>query len=265
MDKYRYFEGIEEYRLLAKHEVGQNFLIDPDVSERITGLLDLKEGEQALEIGSGAGSLTYFLLESPAQIEAIDIDEALIGKLKKDFGDDVNVHYGNAAKWDYAPYDKIIGNLPYYITSLIIEKALLLGSNAKKMVFMVQKEAADRLLSDVGSKEYGPLPILIALSCKAKRAFSVKRSCFAPAPHIDSTVMVFEMKPGRCKELSEVYRLCNSLFLQRRKTLLNNLKNYLHDGEKAKEILDNLGLALTIRPEQVTPEQYLRLYEILHA
>ena len=265
MDKYRYFEGIEEYRLLAKHEVGQNFLIDPDVAERIVGLLDVQEGEKTLEIGSGAGSLTFFLLETAGQIEAIDIDEALIGKLKKDFGEETNVHYGNAAKWDYAPYDKIIGNLPYYITSLIIEKALLHGESAKKMVFMVQKEAADRLLSGVGSKDYGPLPILIGLSCAAKRAFSVKRSCFAPAPHIDSTVMVFDMNPNRSHHLSEVYRLCSSLFLQRRKTLLNNLKNYLHDGEKAKAILEKLSLPLTIRPEQVTPAQYLSLWENIHA
>lgn len=261
MDKYRYFEGIEEYRLLAKHEVGQNFLIDPDVSEQIVGFLDVQKDEKVLEIGSGAGSLTYFLLETEGNIEAIDIDEALIGKLQEDFGNRANVHYGNAAKWDYAPYDKVIGNLPYYITSLIIEKALLHGKNSKKMVFMVQKEAADRLLAGVGAKDYGPLPILIALSCKAKRVLSVKRSCFAPAPHIDSTVMTFEMNLERSVHLGEVYKLCSSLFLQRRKTLLNNLKNYLHDGDKAKGILEKLGLALTVRPEQIAPETYQKLWE----
>ena len=265
MDRSRYFEGIEEYRLLAKHEVGQNFLVDSDVSERIVSLLDIQKDEKVLEIGSGAGSLTYFLSETEGLIEAIDIDEALIGKLQQDFGNAVNVHYGNAAKWDYSPYDKIIGNLPYYITSLIIEKALLCGANSKKMVYMVQKEAADRLLSEVGTKEYGPLPILIALSCKAKRAFSVKRSCFAPAPHIDSTVITFDMDVNRSEHLHEVYRLCSSLFLQRRKTLLNNLKNYLHDGEKAKAAIEKLGLSLTVRPEQVAPAQYLRLWEIIRA
>ena len=265
MDKYRYFEGIEEYRLLAKHEVGQNFLIDVEISQRIVDLLEVQAGEKVLEIGSGAGSLTFFLKETQGQIEAIDIDEALIGKLQSDFGGSVDVHYGNAAKWDYSSYDKIIGNLPYYITSLIIEKALLHGEKAKKMVFMIQKEAADRLLAEVGSKDYGPLPILIALSCSAKRAFSVKRSCFAPAPHVDSTVLTFQMNPNRSKDLHDVYRLCSSLFLQRRKTLLNNLKNYLHDGEKAKGFLEELGLSLTVRPEQVSPEQYLRLCELVHA
>ncbi len=265
MDRERYFKGIEEYRLLAKHEVGQNFLIDSDAAERIVSLLEMEEGEKVLEIGSGAGSLTYFLLEGKGETEAIDIDEALIEKLRQDFGDKANVHYGNAVKWDYAPYDKIVGNLPYYITSLIIEKALLGAAKSKKMVFMVQKEAAERLLSLVGTKDYGPLPILIALSCHAKRAFSVKRSSFAPTPHVESSVMVFDMDETRSKNLAEIYRFCSSLFLQRRKTLLNNLKNYLHDGEKAKAAIESLGLPDGVRPEQVKPEQYVALWNSLHA
>lgn len=112
MDKRRFFEGVESYRLLAKHEVGQNFLIDSEVAERIVSLLDIKPGEKVIEIGSGAGSLTYFLAESEGEVTAIDIDEALIAKLEPELGDKVNVTYGNGAKWDYAPYDKIIGNLP---------------------------------------------------------------------------------------------------------------------------------------------------------
>lgn len=259
MDKKRYFEGIESYRLLAKHEVGQNFLLDTDAAERIVSLLDIQEGERVLEIGSGAGSLTFFLTETKGEIEAIDIDEALIAKLQQDFGDGVNVHYGNGMKWDYAPYDKILGNLPYYITSGLIERALLLGTKAKTMAFMVQKEAAERLLAPVGSKEYGPLPILISLCSNAKRAFHVNRSCFAPAPHVDSSVLLFQMKERDPELIARTFKIANSLFLQRRKTIYNNLKNYLHDGDKARALLEELGLSENLRPENLTPEQYLSL------
>ena len=257
MDKYRYFEQINTYKLLAKHEVGQNFLVDYEAAERIVKLLDIQDGERVLEIGSGAGSLTYFLAETPGNIETIDIDEGLVSKLENDFQDRVKVQYGNGAKWDYAPYDKIIGNLPYYITSLLIERCLLLGVNVKSMAFMVQKEAGERLLANTGTKDYGPLPILISLLCDAKRAFNVKRTSFAPMPHVDSSVLLFTMKPNRDPDIEKTYKLCNSLFLQRRKTLFNNLKNYLQNADKAHQILAKLGLNEMLRPEQVTPEQFL--------
>ncbi len=258
MDANKYFEGVSEYRMLAKHEVGQNFLVDIDVAKRIVEELEAKPGEKVIEIGPGAGSLTFFLKDLDCSVEAIDIDESLIGKLQNDFGNAVNVHYGNGAKWDYDPYDRIIGNLPYYITSLLIERALLLGKNAKRMVFMVQKEAAERLLAGPSSKEYGPLSILIAWLSNAKRLFNVRKTSFVPAPHIDSSVIGLTMKQ-RPENIEKTYKLVQSLFLQRRKTLLNNLKNYLHDGEKAANALQKANLSPTLRPEQVTPEQYLAL------
>ena len=259
MDKKKYFQDIATYQLLAKHEVGQNFLVDYEVCERIVSLLDIQEGEKVLEIGCGAGSLTYFLAESKGDVQAIDIDEGLLRKLEGDFKGKVDVVYGNAAKWDYAPYDKIIGNLPYYITSLIIERALLNGSNAKIMTFMVQKEAAERFLAPIGTKDYGPLPILIALCCDAKRAFNVRRTSFVPAPHVDSSVLQFQMKERDLAEISKIYKLCSSLFLQRRKTIYNNLKSYLHSDEKAKALLAECGLAENLRPENISPEQYRAL------
>ena len=260
MDERRYFETIASYKLLAKHEVGQNFLIDTDAAKRIVDEADIQTGEKVLEIGSGAGSLTFFLAQTAGRIEAIDIDEGLIAKLQEDFGEQVDVHYGNAAKYEYAPYDKIVGNLPYYITSSLIERALLLGVNAKKMVFMVQKEAGERLLSPVGEKDYGSLPVLLQWLSKPKRAFSVKRDCFAPAPHVDSVVLSFAMKERPDVDIKKAYRFVESLFLQRRKKLLNNLKNLIHDGDKAKNLILDAGLSEDVRPEQVSPEAFLELY-----
>ena len=263
MDRERFFEGVESYRLLAKHEVGQNFLIDSDAAERIVNELNIQGGERVCEIGCGAGSLTYFLAQSEGAVDAIDIDEGFVAKLQNEFGADVNVLYGNGAKWDYSPYDRIIGNLPYYITSLLIERALLTGLKAKSMVFMVQKEAGERLLAGVGTKDYGPLPILIALLSKAKKCFVVKRSSFAPAPHVDSVVLRFEMKPERDPIIEKAYKICSSLFLQRRKTLFNNLKNLTHDAEKARKILAAVSLSESLRPEQVPPEGYLAIAKML--
>ncbi len=262
MDERRYFESVASYKLMAKHEVGQNFLVDSDAARRIVDEADIQEGEKVLEIGSGAGSLTFFLAQSKGKVEAIDIDEGLIAKLQEDFKDQVDVHYGNAAKFDYEPYDKIIGNLPYYITSSLIERALLLGVNAKTMVFMVQKEAGERILSLVGGKDYGPLPILLRWLSEPKKSFAVKRDCFAPAPHVDSVVLRFDMKQRPAIDVAKAYRFVESLFLQRRKKLQNNLKNYLHDGEKASNAIQKAGLNPDVRPEQVSPEAYLTLYSL---
>lgn len=249
---------------MAKKEIGQNFLINPDVAERIVNELNLKEGENVLEIGFGAGSLTYFLAQSSAHVTGIDIDEALYIKTRDDFASHPNIEIvnGNAMRWDYSEYDKIIGNLPYYITSGIIERALLSIKKATRCVFMVQKEALDRLLAKTGTKEYGPLAILIALSGNATKCFNVGRANFMPAPHVDSAVFKIDLFEER-KGVHEVYEICQKLFLQRRKTLANNLKNYLHNASEAAHILGSLGIASNARPEDIEPKDYLSLCEAI--
>lgn len=260
-DRESFFEEVNSYKLLAKKEVGQNFLIDSSAAERIISLLDVQEDDCVLEIGCGAGSLTFFLNEIKAHGEAIDIDEAMLEKCRKDFPiSNMNILQGNAMRWDYGKYTKIVGNLPYYITSGILEKVLLGASNCKKMAIMVQKEAADRLLSPVGSKDYGPLNILLSLSGSLKREFKVPRSSFAPAPHVDSAVLSYIYKDNRDLELlGKVYSFASSLFLQRRKTIANNLKTVMKDQVKATNILLAAKIDPNKRPEQLTPEEYLTL------
>ena len=267
MDKQSYFERIAEYKLLAKHEVGQNFLVDPDVCERIVSLCEIEEGEKVLEIGCGAGSLSYFLNETEGSCDLIDIDEGLLAKLEEDFkiSQTVKPIYGNAVKWDYSPYRKIVGNLPYYITSLILEKVFLGAGNCERAVFMVQKEAAERILAPVGSKEYSHLNVLWRLLYDGKRAFGVGRSSFVPAPHVDSSVIVFSKKQGvSLEEARSVFQMASSLFLQRRKTILNNLKAYLHNEEKAKAALAKSKINVMERPEKIAPEQYLCLFRAVN-
>ena len=266
MDERAFFEGVASYRLLAKKEVGQNFLVDSKTASFIVDALDIRPEEKVLEIGCGAGSLTFFLAQSKGNVEAIDIDEAMLLKTGKDFQNcpNLEVKYGNAAKWDYAPYDKVIGNLPYYITSLLIEQAVLGAKHAKRFVFMVQKEAGERISSAPKTKDYSPLTILLALTCDIHRVRVVGRNAFVPPPHVESAVYVFDRKQDvSLEEAEKVYHLATNCFQQRRKTLYNNLKNLLHDESKAKQAIASLDLPLTVRPEELTPDQYRRLNQLL--
>lgn len=265
MNKEEYFETIKEYKLLAKHEVGQNFLIDPDVCEKIVSCLEAKEGEQILEIGSGAGSLSYFLSLGPAHAKLIDIDEGLVTKLQKDFQDNpfVEPSLGNAMRYDYASFDKIIGNLPYYITTGLIETALLEAKKATRMVFMIQKEAANRLLAKPKEEDYTPFTIYLNYVAKVRRAFNVNRTCFSPAPHVDSTVLALDINQDtHNEEAIKMYHFAQKMFLNRRKTILNNLKAVV--GDKAGEILEEAKIKITARPEELSAADYLRLLTIVN-
>jgi 16S rRNA (adenine1518-N6/adenine1519-N6)-dimethyltransferase len=265
MTEEKYFENIRSFKFLAKKEIGQNFLGDPEAAKRIVSLLEAKEGEKVLEIGSGAGSLSYFLSLGPAKADLIDIDEAMLQKLKEDFEGNpyLNIQFGNAMRYDYSSYDKIVGNLPYYITSGIIENVLLGASKATRYVFMVQKEFTARIFSKPGTKDYGPLTVLMNIRGTAKREFHVPRSAFAPAPHVDSVVFSVEFEKGQdLSRIYEIYRFVNSLFLNRRKTILNNLKSMVRDGEKAKAILKEADILPSARPEELTPEDYCSLYAL---
>ena len=267
MTEEQFFEGVASYKLLTKKEVGQNFLIDASVCKRIVDSLDLQPGETALEIGCGAGSLTYFLKDhEDCEIDVIDIDEAMLLKVTNDFKafPKLHIQYGNAAKFDYSKYDKIIGNLPYYITSLIIENAVLGAIKSKKMVFMVQKEAADRILAKPKTKDYSPLSVVLSLCYRCKKLFNVGRNSFVPAPHVDSSVFeLVRMEGVSIQEGAEIFKLCTSLFALRRKTIFNNLKNLVHDADKASTILARSGIREQARPEELTPQEYQALNKAL--
>jgi len=267
MDENRYFETIAEYKLLAKHEVGQNFLIDKNVSKRIVDLLKVDHDDRVLEIGSGAGSLSFYLAMHNVPTTLIDIDEGLITKLKNDFEGftNVSIYQANALKYDMSPFTKIIGNLPYYITSSLLERVLLNASSCKISTIMVQKEVFSRLSSLPKQEGYGPLSLLIAYRSIIKKEFVVPRTSFTPSPHVDSLVFTLTFKEGASIELANaLYSFASALFLHRRKTILNNLSFYLKDEEKAKDALSQRGILPSKRPEEIDLNSYLKLLSILH-
>ena len=143
-----YFENIKTYKLLANKSLGQNFLINPGIAEEIVKKLDLNEADNVLEIGAGLGSLSIFLASSKSNVTLIDIDERMLSFLTKTFSENKNVvvKRQNILKEDLKGYTKIIGNLPYYITSGIIEHLLTNAVDSQKIVLMTQKEVYPKLL-----------------------------------------------------------------------------------------------------------------------
>lgn len=254
-----FFENIKTYKFSANKSLGQNFLVDSGVCESIVNSLEVEPSDNVLEIGAGLGSLSYFLVKSPTEVTLIDIDEAMLIALNNNFGDKKNVHIlrQNILKYDVSSFSKIIGNLPYYITSGIIEHLLLNATNAKKMVLMTQKEVYLKLIS---KKEISPLTLLLNYVCDIKLVLNVSRNAFVPVPHVDSSV--FSLIPNKNiknEENKEVYKLMSKIFLHRRKTILNCLTTVLNDKEKASLILNKLGINELARPEQLNIEFYISL------
>lgn len=262
MNREEYFAKVAEYKLLAKHEVGQNFLIDSDACEKIVLCIDYNVGDKVLEIGSGAGSLSFFLNENNTGADLIDIDESLVLKLQGDFADG-NVHpkIGNALKWPLETYNKIIGNLPYYITTGILEKVLLNAKSLQKAVFMIQKEAFVRLIAKINTEDYSPLHVLMAYRCQLKREFNVPRTSFSPAPHVDSTVFSVNIINDDIDTAQRLYKLVSGLFLNRRKTIYNNLGRYLNNADKANEVLSLCHIDPKTRPQNIDLNGYLSILE----
>lgn len=262
MNDKEYFEKVKSYKLIANKSLGQNFLINPQTAEKIVGLLNLKEGDKVLEIGAGLGSLSYFLAKSPAKSQLIDVDERMLMFLDEQFKDckNIEVKRQNILKHDLTGFNKIIGNLPYYITSGIIEKLLLDAKDAKTSVLMTQKEVYPKLLSSNKS----PLSMFLNYVANISSPMDVGRNNFAPVPHVDSVVFVLTPNENiKNEDNLKLFRLMKQLFLLRRKNILNNLSNLVKNKEKAREILEKMGVNTNKRPEELPIEFYINLLKML--
>ena len=262
MNDKEFFESIKSYKLLANKSLGQNFLINPDIAKQIVRMLKIQAGDKVLEIGAGLGSLSYFLAKSPGKSDLIDIDERMLTFLSDQFKDfeNVEVKRQNVLKCNLEGYNKIIGNLPYYITSSIIEKLLLDGQNAELMVLMTQKEVFPKLLRAHKS----PLSLFLNYVAEISYPTDVNRNNFAPIPHVDS--VVFTLKPNKNIKNPDnlrLYKTMKQLFLLRRKNILNNLANFVQNKEKAREILEKMGVDSNKRPEELPVEFYINLLKML--
>lgn len=263
INKKTILEIIQKSALHPNKGLGQNFLVDPAISSKIVNALEIKDGDKILEIGPGLGSLTHFLAATNNEIDVVEIDSKMVDFLNVIYEDakNINVIHKDALKIDFKEYDKIVGNLPYYITTEIITKILLGAEKCKQMIFMIQKEAFPRFFNKVNEPSYSPVGILISLLGDIKKICNVGGNSFYPNPHIDSIVFEISINPNmKTKSSFEIYRLAKSLFSNRRKTILNNLSMVLQDKEKAASLLAQLNIKDNLRPENLSTQDYINLY-----
>lgn len=263
-DKNYVLAHLNLYERHASKQWGQNFLIDDELAKAIVDSLDVKEKDTIIEIGPGLGALTFHLCKKPNRLIAAEIDPVMVEHLKKTFeSTQLEIFADDFLKFSFEKAEgslRVIGNLPYYITTDIIEKLLLSSDRIDKMVLMVQKEAYERMTASLGNKDYGPLSLLFELLGTTKIIKHVKRNSYYPQPNVDSLVFSFE-KTKKIEDLDvkKFYRLLKNMFLARRKTMLNNLLKIVKDKEETMKILDELGMPYNKRPENGDLEFYLRL------
>lgn len=258
---------IQQEGLFPSKKFSQNFLIDYIIANDIVDLLNPNRYEKVIEIGPGLGSLSEFILNKGLYLTCYEIDKRMCEHLKKTFShyDSFTLIEGDFLKQKFNNEDrvKVISNLPYSITTPIIEKVILDIKNCDTFVFMTQKEVSERLFAKVNTKEYSPLSILLNHVGVLKKEIVVKNNSFFPAPNVDSMVFSLRFNKDRDYEFdNKFYKFLKQCFLMRRKTLVNNLlANF--NKEKLFETLNLMNLSQTIRPEQIKYEEYLKLFHFL--
>ena len=258
------FEIVNKANLKPDKDYGQNFLVEPDICKRIVDALNIDEADDVIEVGPGLGSLTHYLSLEKAHISSVDIDRRMIDFLNIVYKDsNVKIIENDIRKVDVSKYTKVIGNLPYNITTETIQYFLLNAASAKRLVFMIQSETFAHF-NDVTGKEYGPTSVLIHLLGNIERLFTVKAGSFYPAPKCNSVVFAINID-ARINRIAAInaFKVAKQLFINRRKTIMNNLVNYLKDKELCNKLCSDLNINPLARPEQLSPEIYLSISEYL--
>jgi len=244
-----------------KKSFGQNFLNDNNITKGIASAIDYEENNLVIEIGPGAGALTKQLLKRVDRAILYEIDTRLESILKEELKEynNYDLVFDDFLKRDVKEdlkkyeYDNlyIVANLPYYITTPIISKIIDDNINVKEMVIMIQKEVADRLSADVGTKEYGQLTVFLNYFFDIKKVFNVSRNSFVPRPNVDSAVIRLIRKENReiLKDINHFSKIVKDSFRFKRKTIKNNLSNY--DLVKINSVLNKYCFDINDRSEKI--------------
>ena len=261
MNRERVLEIMKENNILPEAGFGQNFLCDEEIIEGIIEAAGIKPGDTVLEIGPGIGALTEPLSRMDINLKCVEIDKRLVSYLKKAYPD-VEIIDSDFLKLKYYGADKIdvvISNLPYYIMTDIMMKVFEEAVNARTIVYMVEEAALDRILCQSSTKSYGPLAVVSELYGGIRIVSKVPGTCFVPQPRTTSAVISFKCYDNRPdKALMEFVKKC---FMQRRKTLNNNLKGC--DKDKFRSWLDETGFEENIRAEVLEPCDFRDLFNAL--
>ena len=268
---------MKKYGITANKRLGQNFLINDEVVEKIITSAKINKNDLVIEIGPGLGTLTKPLLENAGKVICIELDKRMIEILEDRFKlyDNFSIINEDVLKVDLQKLIKenrkdiiksvkVVANLPYYITTPIIMKLLEDKLDIETITVMVQKEVADRLTAKPGEKYTGAITYGVNYYTKPSRVCEVDKTSFIPAPEVDSTVIELQVlkKPSIEVEDEELmFKLIKTAFMQKRKTLLNALANSNAFGNKAEleKLLANLGINPQIRAEQLTLQEFAKI------
>lgn len=243
---------------------GQNFLQDAAVIHRIIAAVRPSSHDHIVEIGPGQGALTQFLVPAVQRFDAIELDRDLIPGLQAQFAThpQFHLHQSDVLKFDWhtLPKDqtwRVVGNLPYNISSPLLIQLFHLSPYIKDMHVMLQKEVADRLVANPGIKQFGRLTVMAQYHCKVTKLFEIPPSAFNPPPKVTSAMIVLSPKTSPsvlCDDLDALATITRHAFSQRRKTLSNALKAILPNVDWSA-----MGIDASARPEQIAVDDYVRL------
>ena len=269
-------EIINKYSFAFQKKFGQNFLIDSNVLESIIRGAEITKDDFVLEIGPGIGTMTQYLCEAAKQVVAVEIDKMLIPILEDTLSEYDNVEVINqdvlkvdikslAEEKNNGKPIKVVANLPYYITTPIIMGLFESGVPIDSITIMVQKEVADRMQTGPGSKDYGALSLAVQYYATAKVILNVSATCFMPRPNVDSAVIKLTRHKEPTVNVADeklMFKIIRASFNQRRKTLVNGLKNspeLSFSKEQIVKAVEKIGKPETIRGEALTLEEFAEL------
>ena len=268
---------IKAHDFSFKKRFGQNFLIDSHVLDKIIQGAEIGKEDAVLEIGPGIGTLTQALCEAAEEVTAVEIDRDLIPILEKTLAayDNVRIINEDILKLDLSAISekplKVVANLPYYITTPIIMGLFESGAPLLSITVMVQKEVADRMQAAPGGKDYGALSLAVQYYAEAEIIANVPPNCFIPRPGVGSAVIRLTKHtapPVQPKDEKFMFRLIRAAFAQRRKTLVNTLRNdssLSYSREQLETVLAAMGLPAAVRGERLSLAEFAELSDRLMA
>jgi len=265
------------FSVLPSKRLGQHFLRDPNIIRRIIEAFAPTKSETVLEIGPGMGALTGELVERAARVVAIEFDKKLASLLQERFGarDNFKLVQGDALNIDFcaeilpATSARLVANLPYNISTAILQRLIAQRHCLGETVLMLQREVVERILARAGSSERGFLSVLVEAYCETEKLFDVAPGSFRPPPQVWSSVMRFVFRPKLEVEVGDeklLWQLVSAGFAQKRKTILNNLRHasgrlqeVIRENGGASIVLCKAGVELQCRAETLTVDDWIRI------
>ncbi len=245
--------------------LGQNFLKDQRIQQKIIDSCDLHSDDTVIEIGPGQGAITQRILPLVKKVIAVEKDRNLVSFLKETYPQEsLEIIEGDFLKWDMntLPNDLIVlGNIPYYISTPIIEKIIAQRHQIKKAFMTVQLEFAERVAAVAGNKDYGSLSCFVQYYMDVKILFKISKGSFHPVPKVDSCFisLIPKSKPNlKAHNEEKLFKMIQTAFMQRRKTISNALKGY-YDHDTLMKELERLKISPKARPEEISLENYISL------